>query len=92
MTIREKMIELLCENGMWPKDAPVVIDEMLAAREEGDPSHAVRWDGPTDQYPPQLLAVLWMSVRAAGLKWIDANCPEAFYRPMFVDTPTQENE
>jgi hypothetical protein len=33
--------------------------------------------------------VVWIAVRAEALKFIDETCPEAWYRPMFVDDVNQ---
>lgn len=85
MTIRQLFEKRLYECGMFDKDIAAVMESVIAAKE----NEAVqgRWDENPSGYPPQLLAALWFSVRKHTLAWIDANCPQAFYRAMFVNEP-----
>lgn len=32
-----------------------------------------------------LVNIAWMEAQDCALEWIDANCPKAWYRPMFVN-------
>ena len=57
---------------------------MDVVKAEGGSAMERRWNDQVDDYPPQLLAVLLMSVNTAALEWIDANLPKAFYRDMFL--------
>ena len=83
-TIRERLQRQLQANGMFPQDAEEVMATLIAQGEDGVPGMAYRWDDSPEGYPPMFLAVLWVPVSAAALAWIDANCPKAWYRPMFA--------
>lgn len=79
MTIKAKIVELLVSHGMFEDDARTVLQEL----EKGNDSMRGRWDEDTAAYPQPLLATLWYSAKVEALKWIDANCPNAWYRSMF---------
>ena len=82
MTFEERLNELLVEHGMWPGQAQAIVDRVKAAKR--NESMEGRWDDQIEDYPPQMLAVLWMSVRTEALVYIDENCPQAWFRPMFT--------
>jgi hypothetical protein len=81
MSIRRHMIDQLMKNGMFLDQASAVV----ALAEAGEPSMEGRWDQEADHYPAALLVVPWIKVRRYTLEWIDANLPDAWYRPLFDD-------
>ena len=89
MTFEDKIKSMLFERGMFENDAAAVIEMMKA--DEIHESMAHRWNDNTEDYPQSLLSVLWHSAKDTALKYIDANCPLAWFRPMFVN-PTTEAE
>ena len=82
MTIEDKIMEMLVEHGMWDNQAVAVMEMMKA--DEVNESMAHRWNDNVEDYPLSMLAILWMKAKGTALKYIDANCPEAWFRPMFV--------
>lgn len=68
---------------MFDKEARIVMDR--AVNHELFHSMKFRWHEDTTAYPPQLLAVVWLSVKKLALEYIDEVCPEAWYRPMLVN-------
>lgn len=84
MTIREKMEQKLQENMLWPAEAVSVMDAV-----QDEPSAEAmqgRWNDSADGYPPQLLAVAWLTVQHTAAKWLAANAPMHFARVMFPTT------
>ncbi|MCP3967529.1 MAG: hypothetical protein GY718_14450 [Lentisphaerae bacterium] len=81
MTFEQKIKEMLVENGMFERDAIKVVE--LAKEDKVNESMVGRWGHPIEDYPPIMTPVLWLSVKAIALEYIDAHCPQAFYRPMF---------
>ena len=81
MTFEDKIKEMLVEHGMWDDEAKAVV-EMLKADKLNE-SMAHRWNDDVEDYPLSMLAILWMETKHIAIEYIDANCPEAFYRPMF---------
>jgi len=85
MTIEKKITEWLAQQGMFPQQADAVL-EILKAEDVADGGAMKdRWNDESDGYPPQLLPVLIPSARRAGLAWIDANLPKAWFRSLFVE-------
>ena len=82
MTIEDKIREMLVEHGMFENDAAAVVETMKA--DEANEPMAHRWNDNIEDYPPSILVVLWMEARNVALEYIDANCPKAWFRPMFV--------
>lgn len=83
MTIHQKFHEQLVAHGLWPGQADAVL-AALKAEPNSEPMEG-RWDEPVENYPPQLMAVLWLSTKMAAVAWIDKNKPKHFARAM-LDT------
>ncbi len=81
MTIEEKFKKLLFDSGMCEDEAEAVI-EMV--KDASSVKQAMRWGDPVEGYPAPLYELLWVEVKRAALKYIDANCPQAWFRPMFT--------
>ena len=79
LTVRETVEKRLVDKGMWPKEAKQVVDLVIEQVDQ-----PLRWDESVEGYPPQLIVVLCVIADKVALKWIDENCPLAFYRSMFV--------
>lgn len=82
MKIREKLLNLLYENGLFEDQALAV----LALYEESEMGKVMkdRLDDDIEGYPATVLAGTWMGVCHYALKWIDSNLPQHWARPMFV--------
>jgi len=83
MTMREKMIALLEQNGMFTNQAESVMKIAESAEELTGMER--RWNDDVCEYPAPLLAVTWMSVRSIAREWIEKECPKAWFLPMFKD-------
>lgn len=86
MIIRDALEKRLFDNGMFEGDARAVLYAAMAAPE--NQAMEGRWTESVDAYPPQLLAVLWVSVQAHAVRWIDEHQPQAWYRAVFADAVT----
>jgi hypothetical protein len=42
-----------------------------------------RWGDDVENYPPGLYNVIWAYCKIEALKYIDAHCPQAWFRPVF---------
>ncbi len=80
MTLRECLHDYLTERGLWPKEA----DEVINIYQDKENSMAHRWGDKQEDYPPQLLTVLFVAVRHETVLWIDKNKPKHFARAMFA--------
>lgn len=83
MTIRQTITDRLISCGLMPDDAAKVMDDVIAA-EENAPMQG-RWDDEATGYPPSILSLAWFSAKQHALAWIDANCPQAWFRGMFTE-------
>jgi len=86
-TIQEWARRELIDYGLSDHDAAGVIEQAKT-----DPTLASmegRWCDREDSYPFELKPVLWLNLCSVALKWIDANCPAAWFRPLF-DKETSE--
>lgn len=82
MTIKEAILKRLYDNGMFPDQAAAVMEQVIANSES---SMDKRWNDNEADYAPSIQAVLWITVKIEALKYIDANCPEAWFRPTFAE-------
>jgi len=92
VTMENKMRELLAKNGLGPEQAVDDVMTATKARLAKDVSDRV-WKGDCSAYPKgTMIPVLWLAARHEALAWIDANCPAAWYRPMFADVKAEERK
>jgi len=87
VTFREYFVAKLQDNGFWPDDAVKLMDDIIKKNES--PAMEGRWDENAEGYPHVMKTVLWAGdVRPAGLEFIKAHHPQAWYRPMFENPVT----
>lgn len=87
VTFKAKAIQLMVNNGMFESDAAKVFEQV-----EADPANDAmkgRWNDDVNGYPPQMVNILWLSVKRNAAEWIATNQPQAWYRPMFEDNAPQ---
>ena len=82
MTIREKLLALLEENGLSADEALVVLAYYVES-DSGEPMNR-RLDDSLESYPPAVLVAAWIDVRATAVEWIDENKPLHWARAMFI--------
>lgn len=82
MTWMQWAIAQLVNNGMFENQAKAVMDEVV--KHPSNEPMKDRWNDRVDGYPPQMQAVCLLSIKTQALEWIDKNCPQAWFRPMFV--------
>ena len=79
-TFNDYFLHYLVSNGL---SGPQASDIMKTVRNE-DSAMQGRWSDTYKGYPPQMLAVLSMSVRRVALAHIDKYFPNAWFRPVFA--------
>lgn len=81
LTVKERMIKKLIEEGLWDEDAVTILDEYIA---DFEGVRDVQWNSPSVGYPAVAYSAMWISLKPYVLRWIDKNAPRAFYRETFV--------
>jgi hypothetical protein len=86
-----KLRAMLCDNGMFDKDADAILERVIAAdvKDTGG-SMANRWGTDASGYPPQLMVALLISTKAHAVEWIDEKVPQHWARPMFLPQTAAE--
>ena len=82
MTIREKLLNLLHDNGLFEDEAKGVL-ELYINSPMGEPMEG-RMDDKVEDYPQTVIAATWMGVSASAVEWIDKNKPMHWARSMFA--------
>lgn len=82
MTIEEKLVEMLVNDGMFDTQANQVMERVKSNKI--NEAMIGCWGDATEGYPETLFMPLWASTKDHALEWIDENLPQAFFRPMFV--------
>jgi hypothetical protein len=83
MTTKEKLKDMLVQNGMFEKQAEKVLDIAIPRIEALPPRERITWDRPAEEYPDVLYKIMWSEVKQAAKEWLAENAPEAWYRPIF---------
>jgi len=45
--------------------------------------YKINFSDPSDTYPEVIYNIMFVTVRKTGLKWIEDNKPQAWFKPMF---------
>jgi hypothetical protein len=84
MTTREKFKKFLTDKGMFDEQAEEVMKAFIPKADSLATSYQITWDRPAEEYAPSLYSVLSITLKEEAIKWIDTNCPKAWYREMFI--------
>ncbi len=82
MTWKEWMLSELMSKGMFEEQSKTVAASVMAANAVADMQS--RWNNKVEDYPPIMKVLIWLTVKKEALKFIDQNCPQAWFREMFV--------
>ncbi len=83
MTTRDKLKNLLIDNGMFEGDAETVLTIAIPEIEKLVPNYRITWDRPAEEYPTTMYSMWWMTTKPIALKWINENQPNAWFKVMF---------
>jgi hypothetical protein len=83
MTFQETIKEKLIQCGLAEHEAEKVIEATINDSAFTN-NFMHRWNDQTDGYPPMILNLIWLSVKRVALEWIDVNCPQAWFKPLFI--------
>lgn len=84
MTFREKAVEYLNANGLFPKQAEAVLAEVI---KEGGSMIPIL-DQAAGGYPPMLWEVFSKTLDRVAIEWIDKHHPDHFARLFFAEDLT----
>lgn len=88
MTFTQWMHDRLSKSGMFDNQVDAVIDLVKTAPE--NKAMTQRWNDSIQDYPAPMINVLWVSVKRQALKYIDAECPQAWFRPLFTNEEVKQ--
>lgn len=90
MSTRERFEKMLYDHGMFPDQAKQVMSVAVPEMDAILPDYRITWDRPAEEYPEPFYTSGWLTVRKIAAKWIEENCPKAWFRPMFDDDLAKE--
>ena len=85
MTTIKKLESMLVNNGMFQPQAEEVIKIAIPKLNELSGGYKITWDRPADEYPQAMYNLMFIAVKPIALKWIEENCPYAWYKDMFLN-------
>lgn len=89
LTLAEEVKAFLYQNGMFESQAEDVFN--LLVKDESMEVMKGRWGDKAEDYGgAPMLAMVKISVKPIALKYIDENCPQAWFRPMFLPFAEQK--
>lgn len=88
MTTRERIEDLLCQRGIFERQAKAIMDYAiplidLDMAESG--MSKITWNRPSEEYPTVFYAALMLTqINKRVVEWADQNLPMAWWKPMFM--------
>lgn len=83
MTTKQHLITFMTQRGMSPEQAEKVFQQALPEIQRNPGDYRVTFERPASEYPRPVLNILCMIIKREALKWIEANIPLAWFKPMF---------
>jgi len=88
LTLGEELQLFLHKNGMFETQVNDVFKLIVA--DESMKEFRCRWDDKAKDYGlAPIVAMIQLAAKPIALKYIDDNCPEAWFRPMFLSLAEQ---
>lgn len=84
MTVKNQLIEMLIERGMFESQARDLMEASIPELNKMVDDYEVQWDRPSAGYPKAIIGALFVCLKPLALEWIEANCPQAWFKPMFM--------
>lgn len=86
MTTKEKLINMLINMGMFPKQAEEVFSlakypVMLGGHEIGYEN--ITWDRDSNEYPEVMYNIWMLEIKKVAILYIEEYCPQAWFKAMF---------
>lgn len=82
MSIEETIKKMLFERGLFEDQCDAILARMKASpANEAMQGH---WQDKPEDYPEMMMSLAWYSARKEALAFIDENCPQALFRPVFA--------
>jgi hypothetical protein len=82
MTISKFSTDYLVNNGFFPDQAERVFEQVK--QDKSNEAMTNRWNDEVDGYPKSMQSVLIYTLNRNAVEWIDANCPQAWFREIFA--------
>ena len=82
MNIRDKMVTMLTNNGMFTGQAEQVLTSIIGSKLEKEMDMTNRWNSNADDYPPAMINYLGRIIKKEAANWLKENYPEAWCIPM----------
>lgn len=83
MTAREKLEQMLVNNGMFESQAKNVMEIAIPELNNILDDYKFTFDRPASEYPNVIYNILFLHIKPIALKWIEENVPMAWFKPMF---------
>lgn len=84
MTVKEKLEGMLIQNGMFESQAKEVMELSIPELNTLLGDYKITFNTLASEYPNVIYDILFLSIKPIALKWIEANKPEAWFKPMFL--------
>jgi len=85
MTVREKVENMLIEQGLFVQQAKKIMDISIPKINALSDDYTITWDSYWLDYEEEMYNFLFSLVKPEVLKWIDEHCSKAWFRDSFVD-------
>lgn len=84
MTTREKLEDMVYQNGVFESDAKKIVEAAELKLKELKPDYNFTMDRPSEEYPDVMYNVVYnLAVKPAAREYIEQNIPQAWFKTMF---------
>ena len=85
MTVAEKLVDMLGQNGMATQHATQVFELAKPELNKVVDDYTITFNARSSDYPDVCYKLWFELMKPIALQWIDENLPQAWYRPIFIE-------
>lgn len=83
MNVRQRLENDLVNMGMFDSQAQEVMELAIPELNKTIEDYNISFNSDSYDYPEVIYKVLMMQIKPIGLKWVEENKPEAWFKEMF---------
>lgn len=83
LSSREYLEYKLIAMGLFESQAKEIVALAIPEIDKGAMKYKIAWNSPASGYSEMFYSLWFQTVKIVALLWIDKNCPNAWFRPMF---------
>lgn len=84
-TVRQRLERMVFEKGVFEEQAAEIITAAIPELASALDGYKMNFEALASDYPDSLYTVMFWKIKPIAVRWIEKNCPEAWFLELFKD-------